>query len=76
VQTLTLLFRSHHHKRAFNSISLNSVSMVEADFFDKLEYIARNVRDSVKPFGGIQLVICGDFMQLPPGIFCFFSDLV
>ena len=40
--------------------------MVSGQLFDTLERIARDVRGSVKPFGGIQLVLCGDFMQLPP----------
>jgi hypothetical protein len=30
------------------------------------EYIARSVRESNKPFGGIQLILSGDFFQLPP----------
>ena len=41
-------------------------SMIYADFFDKLEGVARAVRKSRKPFGVIQLVLCGDFCQLPP----------
>ncbi|KAI5828562.1 hypothetical protein K523DRAFT_387803 [Schizophyllum commune Tattone D] len=30
------------------------------------EACARRLRDKDKPFGGIQLVFCGDFFQLPP----------
>lgn len=30
------------------------------------EYIARYVRERNEPFGGIQLVLSGDFFQLPP----------
>jgi hypothetical protein len=40
------------------------VSMLSGDFFAKLEQIARMVRGSPSPFGGIQLVLCGDFFQV------------
>ncbi|KAG6866015.1 hypothetical protein C0991_009423 [Blastosporella zonata] len=39
---------------------------MDGRLFDKLEYIARVVRKSKKPFGGLQLVLSGDFFQLPP----------
>lgn len=45
---------------------IDEISMVDGRFFDKLEYVAREVRCNDKPFGGIQLVLCGDFLQLPP----------
>lgn len=45
---------------------VDEVSMVDGDFFDKLEEIARKIRNNGRPFGGIQLVITGDFFQLPP----------
>lgn len=45
---------------------IDEISMVDGDFFDKIEDIARFVRNSDKPFGGIQLILCGDFFQLPP----------
>lgn len=40
--------------------------MVDGDLFDKLEEIARKMRNNGRPFGGIQLVVTGDFFQLPP----------
>ena len=45
---------------------IDEISMVDGDLFDKLEGIARAVRNNGRPFGGIQLVITGDFFQLPP----------
>lgn len=45
---------------------MDEVSMVDGDLFDKLEQIARTVRNNGRPFGGIQLIITGDFFQLPP----------
>jgi ATP-dependent DNA helicase PIF1 len=45
---------------------IDEVSMLDAGLFDKLDYIARRVRGRDLPFGGIHLVIAGDFFQLPP----------
>ncbi|XP_010769620.1 ATP-dependent DNA helicase PIF1-like, partial [Notothenia coriiceps] len=54
------------HWTSCRHLIIDEVSMVEAQFFDKLESVARSVRRSTAPFGGIQLIICGDFLQLPP----------
>ena len=45
---------------------IDEISMIHRDLFDKLENIARAVRNNDKPFGGIQMIITGDFFQLPP----------
>lgn len=45
---------------------MDEVSMVDATMFTKLNEIAKTVRGIDKPFGGIQLIITGDFFQLPP----------
>ena len=45
---------------------IDEISMVDGDLFDKLETIARAIRNNGRPFGGIQLVVTGDFFQLPP----------
>ncbi|KAG5728558.1 hypothetical protein E4T56_gene19599 [Termitomyces sp. T112] len=45
---------------------IDEISMMDGQLFDKLEYVARVVRGNNKPFGGIQLVLSGDFFQLPP----------
>ncbi|KAK3513386.1 hypothetical protein QTP70_014213 [Hemibagrus guttatus] len=60
------------HWTSCKHLIIDEISMVEAKFFDKLESIARHVdrrrsiRRSSEPFGGIQLIVCGDFLQLPP----------
>lgn len=45
---------------------IDEVSMVPKKLLDDLEFIARKIRGRNEPFGGIQLVLCGDFLQLPP----------
>lgn len=45
---------------------IDEISMISGELFDKLENVARVIRASAQPFGGIQLVIVGDFYQLPP----------
>ncbi|SNX84453.1 related to PIF1 - DNA helicase involved in mitochondrial DNA repair and telomere length control [Melanopsichium pennsylvanicum] len=48
---------------------IDEISMVDPALLDKLEEIARLIRKKPdKPFGGIQVVITGDFFQLPPVI--------
>ncbi|KAG8716185.1 hypothetical protein FRC09_015992, partial [Ceratobasidium sp. 395] len=45
---------------------IDEVSMISSRWFDTLEEVARGVRNINKPFGNIQLVVCGDYFQLPP----------
>lgn len=45
---------------------LDEASMVSGEFFDLLSDAVSEIRKDPRPFGGIQLVICGDFLQLSP----------
>lgn len=45
---------------------IDEISMVDGELFDKLSQIGRIIRNNGRPWGGIQLVITGDFFQLPP----------
>ncbi len=48
-----------------NTLIIDEVSMLNPVLFDKLEKIARIIRGSNLPFGGIQLILSGDLLQLP-----------
>ncbi|MDY5152846.1 PIF1-like helicase [Actinobaculum suis] len=45
---------------------VDEISMVRADLFDMMDKALRLVRRSTEPFGGVQLVLVGDLLQLPP----------
>jgi ATP-dependent DNA helicase PIF1 len=59
---------------------IDEISMLSGELFDKLDMIGRRMRNCLLPFGGLQLILCGDFFQLPPiGVgrittFCFESN--
>lgn len=56
---------------------IDEVSMMNPNLFDKIEEIARIIRKSKLPFGGIQVILSGDFCQLPvvgSDKFCFEAD--
>lgn len=58
--------KAKHRWMRTKILVVDEISMVDGELFDKLEQIARNIRNNGRPFGGIQLVITGDFFQLPP----------
>ncbi|OVA07066.1 AAA+ ATPase domain [Macleaya cordata] len=55
--------------RIAKALVIDEISMVSGELFDKLEFIARKNRPNNKEaWGGIQLIVSGDFFQLPPVI--------
>lgn len=58
-------------------LAIDEISMLDAKTFDYIDQVLRNLRDGNKPFGGIQVLLFGDFFQLPPvekeSGFCFNS---
>ncbi|MBW3078074.1 PIF1 family DEAD/DEAH box helicase [Bifidobacterium simiiventris] len=45
---------------------IDEVSMMHAWLFDMVDQVCRAIRRDPRPFGGIQVVLSGDFFQLPP----------
>ena len=45
---------------------IDEVSMMTAELLDKLNELGKKIRKSTKPFGGLQVLLVGDFYQLPP----------
>ena len=48
------------------TLVIDEVSMLSGETLDTAEHIARAVKKSVLPWGGIRVIAVGDFAQLPP----------
>ncbi len=55
-------------KRYLNTqvLIIDEVSMLHASRLDMLDKIAKGLKQNDLPFGGLQVIFCGDFFQLPP----------
>ncbi len=52
--------------RRMKRLVIDEISMVRADVVDAIDARLRQVRSDKRPFGGVQIVMVGDFLQLPP----------
>lgn len=83
---LTFLVKNRHCATNWQQTAVlivDEVSMMSKQLFDLFNRVASEIRRSKRPFGGIQVIFCGDFFQLPPvgdpdtpdsDRFCFESD--
>ena len=78
----------HSHTKqtlqTMDTLIIDEVSMLSKTIFEEIEYVLRTVRGNATYFGGVQLILSGDFYQLPPiakhaygddGKHCFLSDI-
>ncbi|MBI5599885.1 MAG: helix-turn-helix domain-containing protein [Deltaproteobacteria bacterium] len=58
----------HIAKRVLRAkvLIIDEVSMLHPEALSMIDAICREIRRSSEPFGGIQVVLVGDFFQLPP----------
>lgn len=56
---------------------IDEISMIDNKLFNKIAAYLSLIKEIKKPFGGIQLILCGDFYQLPPinNTYCFNSNI-
>ena len=52
--------------RKVETIVIDEVSMVRSDVFDAIDQRLQEVTECDSPFGGKQVILVGDFFQLPP----------
>jgi len=49
-----------------NVLLIDEVSMLRPEILDMIDQVSRAMKRADEPFGGMQVVLCGDFFQLPP----------
>ena len=52
--------------QALELLIIDEVSMIRADLFDRMNIFLQKNRKSNLPFGGVQILLFGDLLQLPP----------
>ena len=52
--------------RKTHVLIIDEISMLRADTLDMVDAVCREIKQNSEPFGGIQVILVGDFFQLPP----------
>lgn len=68
-EDLDKLIKKSNIKRNYKKtkvLVIDEISMLHAHQLDMVDTIARFMLGNNLPFGGIQVILCGDFFQLPP----------
>lgn len=58
--------RAQYRLNFIKTIIIDEISMLSGDYVSMIDFWLQQVRSSPEPFGGCQMIFCGDFLQLPP----------
>jgi ATP-dependent DNA helicase PIF1 len=58
--------KAMRHWLCTDLLVIDEISMMTAELLDKLNGIGKKLRSNQQPFGGMQVLLVGDFYQLPP----------
>lgn len=59
-------FRARQRIESCRTLVIDEISMLTGATLDFVDDLFRQVRQDRRPFGGVQLIVSGDFCQLPP----------
>ncbi len=58
--------RARRRIRQARALAIDEISMISSEVFTILDRVFKAVRENDLPMGGIQIILFGDFLQLPP----------
>ena len=63
--------------KSLNTLIIDEVSMMSNELIELIDELFKMIKSNILPFGGIQVILVGDFHQLPPikGNYCFTSPI-
>jgi len=73
-----LNFKPKYNKlKELEVLIIDEISMMNNELIELIDNLFKMIKNNDKIFGGIQLILIGDFHQLPPvnGNYCFTSDV-
>jgi len=59
---------SHKRDKIKNAkvLIIDEISMLHSYRLDMINKVCKYIKGNLRPFGGLQVILCGDFFQLPP----------
>jgi hypothetical protein len=66
IEMLTTRQYLYNRYQTTKVLIIDEISMLHHFRFDLLDRLARAMKRNGEPFGGMQIILCGDFFQLPP----------
>jgi ATP-dependent exoDNAse (exonuclease V) alpha subunit len=58
--------RAEENLNGVTDMVVDEISMTSGDYLQLMDKVMREATGEDEPFGGIRMIMCGDFMQLPP----------
>lgn len=58
--------KTYDKLRKLRALAIDEISMLEGTYFELVDELFRKIKGSEEPFGGVQVIMFGDFLQLPP----------
>ncbi|MFC1659514.1 DEAD/DEAH box helicase [Pseudomonadota bacterium] len=70
-QTLSRIFsgkgiRLRRKIRGAKMLAIDEISMISSDTLNLVNNVLKAIKETDEPFGGLQIILFGDFLQLPP----------